>query len=128
MSNPVLHFEVGVKDGKAGREFYSNMFGWNINSDNPMGYSLVNTVGEGINGGIAEAEEHSGVVFYVQVDGPQAALDKAVSLGGKVVVPVTEIPAMVTMAQFSDPEGNVIGAVKAMCRVTGGTWVRAAPV
>ncbi len=27
-------------------------------------------------------------------------------------MPVTEIPNMVTFAQFSDPEGNVVGMVK----------------
>ena len=47
------------------------------------------------------------------VDHTQAYLDKAVSLGGKVVMPVTEIPNMVTFAQFSDPEGHIIGITKA---------------
>jgi predicted enzyme related to lactoylglutathione lyase len=28
-------------------------------------------------------------------------------------MPVTEIPGMVVLAQFADPEGNVIGLVKA---------------
>jgi predicted enzyme related to lactoylglutathione lyase len=28
------------------------------------------------------------------------------------VVPVTEIPNMVTFAQFADPQGNVVGLVK----------------
>src|SRR5574341_770127 len=32
--------------------------------------------------------------------------------GGKTIVPVTEIPGMVTFAQFADPEGNVVGIVK----------------
>jgi predicted enzyme related to lactoylglutathione lyase len=27
-------------------------------------------------------------------------------------MPVTEIPGMVIMAQFADPEGNVVGLVK----------------
>ena len=27
-------------------------------------------------------------------------------------MPVTEIPNMVTFAQFADPEGNVVGIVK----------------
>jgi predicted enzyme related to lactoylglutathione lyase len=27
-------------------------------------------------------------------------------------VPVTEIPNMVTFAQFADPQGNVVGLVK----------------
>ncbi len=33
MTNPVVHFEVGVKDGKAGQEFYSNLFEWSINAE-----------------------------------------------------------------------------------------------
>ena len=35
------------------------------------------------------------------------------SLGGKIVQDVTVIPGMVTMAQFSDPEGNIVGIVAA---------------
>jgi predicted enzyme related to lactoylglutathione lyase len=28
------------------------------------------------------------------------------------VVPVTEIPGLVTFAQFADPQGNVVGLLK----------------
>jgi len=35
-----------------------------------------------------------------------------VSLGGEVVTPITEIPDMVTFAEFLDPAGNVIGMAK----------------
>ncbi|MFQ5426279.1 MAG: VOC family protein, partial [Gaiellales bacterium] len=48
----------------------------------------------------------------VAVDDPQAALDRAESLGGRTVMPVTEIPDMVTLALFADPQGHVIGIVK----------------
>jgi predicted enzyme related to lactoylglutathione lyase len=30
-------------------------------------------------------------------------------LGGKTVIPVTEMPDVVTFAQFADPDGNVVG-------------------
>lgn len=30
-------------------------------------------------------------------------------MGGKTVTPITEIPGVVTYAEFADPEGNVIG-------------------
>jgi hypothetical protein len=33
-------------------------------------------------------------------------------MGGKIVMPVTEVPGMVTYAMFSDPEGNMVGIVK----------------
>ena len=32
---------------------------------------------------------------------------------GRIVMPVTEIPNMVMMAMFADPEGNTIGLIKA---------------
>jgi len=48
---------------------------------------------------------------YVQVEDPQAALDKAESLGGKTVLPVMTIPNTVTLALFADPEGHVVGLV-----------------
>jgi len=50
--------------------------------------------------------------FYVQVPDLQATLDQAVAKGGKVVMPPMEIPGMVTLAQFADPEGNLVGLVK----------------
>jgi predicted enzyme related to lactoylglutathione lyase len=51
-------------------------------------------------------------VFYIQVDDPQAYLDRIQQAGGKTVVPVTELPGLVTFAQFADPQGNVVGLLK----------------
>lgn len=113
MSNRVVHFEIQGKRPKALQDFYSSIFGWQINSDNPMNYGLVNTqAGAGINGGIDGSEHEPSVVFYVEVDDPQAHLDRAQQLGGKIVTPVTVIPNMVTYAEFTDPAGNRIGLVK----------------
>ena len=39
-------------------------------------------------------------------------LNKAESLGGKTIMPPTEIPDYVTIALFADPHGNTIGLVK----------------
>jgi predicted enzyme related to lactoylglutathione lyase len=113
MPNPVVHFEVVGRDGKKLQSFYSNLFGWKIDADNPMSYGMVEAQdGHGIGGGISGTDQGNGfATFYVQVKDPQAALDKAVSLGGKVITPVTTIPQMVTFAQFVDPEGNLVGVV-----------------
>lgn len=115
MPSPVVHFEVVGKDGQAAQKFYADLFGWKIDANNPMKYGIVDTGVEGaIGGGIGEAPpgQHSGITFYVQVNDLQTCLDKAESLGGKTIMPVTEIPNMVTLAQFADPEGHVIGLVK----------------
>ena len=115
MANPVVHWEVVAKDGKKAQQFYSDLFGWSINSDNPMNYGFVNTKEDGdlgIDGGIPVDGDPTGVRIFVQVDDLQAYLDKAESLGGKTLMPPTEIPGIVTMATFADPEGNTIGLVK----------------
>ncbi len=113
MGNPVVHFEITGKDPKKLQDFYAGLFGWHIDASNPMNYGVVDTHGEGgIGGGIAAAQGPNQVTFYVQVDDPQAYLNKIEGMGGKTVVPVTEIPDMVTFALFADPEGNVVGLVK----------------
>ncbi len=112
MSNPVVHFEVVGKDPKKLQGFYSSIFGWKINADNPMNYGLVEAGREGaIGGGIGGAEGSPYATFYIAVPDPQATLNKIEQLGGKTVVPVTVIPNMVTFAMFTDPEGNLVGIV-----------------
>ena len=114
MPHPVVHWEIAGKNGQQLQDFYSRLFDWQINADNPMQYGIVDTQSDqGINGGIATANEpNSRVTIYVQVADLQATLDKAESLGGKTLMPPTEIPGAVTMAMFSDPDGNVTGLVK----------------
>jgi hypothetical protein len=113
MPNPVVHWEVRGKDGKKLQSFYARLFDWHVDAGNPMNYGMVDTHGEGgINGGITSHEKGPGVMFFVQVDDLQAYLNKAERLGGKTVMPPTEIPNLVTSAMFTDPEGNLIGMVK----------------
>ena len=41
MGQPVVHFEVIGKDGERLQRYYSELFGWQIDADNPMGYGMV---------------------------------------------------------------------------------------
>lgn len=118
MGQPVVHFEVFGKDGERLQGFYSDMFGWEIDSDNPMNYGLVsrdqNTSpdGIGIGGGIGSGQEgQSYVTFYVSVDDVEAGLQKAESLGGSRVMGPMEVMDQLTIGLFNDPEGHMIGLV-----------------
>ena len=113
MSHPVVHFEILGKDGKALQDFYSSLFGWKIDTDNPMGYGLVDAGanGTGINGGVANGDGSSWATFYVESDDLAASLEKAEQLGGKTVVPPQELPMGISIALFEDPEGHTIGLV-----------------
>ena len=115
MAHPVVHFEVAGRDLEKLQGFYGALFGWNIQKvPGPMPYAMVEKDGDGIGGGIGQAPDGDGhVTFYVGADDPQAVLDKAEQLGGKTILPVTELP-QVTIALFADPEGHVIGVAKGM--------------
>ena len=113
MGSPVTHFEIQTKQPEKVQKFFKDLFDWNIQVV-PPGYGLVDTkAGRGINGGIGGTNGGPNrVTFYMEVDNPQTYLDEAQKLGGKIVMPVTTIPSMVTFALFSDPDGNVVGVVK----------------
>jgi predicted enzyme related to lactoylglutathione lyase len=58
MGQPVVHWEIAAKDARKAQEFYSKLFDWTINIQQPMNYAYVQTGGQGgINGGIYEAKE-----------------------------------------------------------------------
>jgi predicted enzyme related to lactoylglutathione lyase len=63
MGNPVVHFEVIGIDGPKLHAYYSELFGWEIDANNPMSYGLVtregnvNADGIGIGGGVGGGPE-----------------------------------------------------------------------
>ena len=116
MGKPVVHFEIAGPDGPALRQFYTDLFGWNIDlQGEEMGsYGIVPANVGGIGGGLMPTTEEmparSYVAFYVQVDDLQAALEKVAGMGGNAVMPPREIaPGMGSIALFGDPAANIIG-------------------
>jgi uncharacterized protein len=114
MANPVVHFEVIGKDGKALQSYYSELFGWEIDASNPMSYGSVVAQGSGIGGGIAQGPEgYDGhVTFYVEVPDIEASLAKAESLGGTRIFGPDVVMEGLELGQFTDPEGHVIGLMR----------------
>jgi len=110
MSSPLIHFEVAGKDPGKLQSFFGDLFGWQIDSNNPMNYGMVN-LSDQVGGGIGPAPEGQPghAMFYVGVDDVEAALQKAESLGGSRVFGPMEVPEGPTIGHFADPEGNVVG-------------------
>jgi predicted enzyme related to lactoylglutathione lyase len=112
MGAPVVHFEIMGCKGNERETFYRELFGWKINSNNPMKYGVVETDGEhgGTNGGVGPAKDGSRrVSVYAQVEDLQGTLDRVERLGGKTVLPPTEVPGGPKLAMFDDPAGNITG-------------------
>lgn len=117
MACTVGWFEICGKDGAKTREFYGKLFGWTYNTmPLPDGseYGMIEAGEGGIGGGLTAspggAPPYS--ALYVKVDSPKAYLDKVVAMGGKVIVPETLVPGMVTFGLFMDPDGIVVGLYK----------------
>jgi hypothetical protein len=49
------------------------------------------------------------VTFYVHSEDPSAVLRRVEELGGRVIMPLTEVAKDTTIALFADPEGHVVG-------------------
>ncbi|MBV9169528.1 MAG: VOC family protein [Chloroflexi bacterium] len=117
MAQPaVAWFEIIGKDGPKLQQFYSRLFDWNVqDAGDGSGYGLVQAANKGIGGGIGAAQDGDAghVTFYVEVDDVAAYLDKVSNLGGKIIVPPTDIPQFgLTFAFFADPEGHMVGLSK----------------
>jgi predicted enzyme related to lactoylglutathione lyase len=115
MGQPVAFFEVVSPDAERAQKFYAELFGWRVTADPAMGgYALVDTdAGEGaIGGGIGTSDVpgEKSVKIYMRVDDLDAYLDRAEQLGGKRLVPPTDLPGdFGRFAIFTDPDGNQVG-------------------
>src|SRR4051794_4151521 len=120
MGQPVVHFEVIGKDGDKLKSYYTELFGWEIDSDNEMKYGLVqregntNADGAGIGGGVAGGPEgyEGHLTFYVEVPDAEAALAKAESLGGSRIMGPDQVMEGLIIGLFNDPEGHIVGVIQ----------------
>jgi predicted enzyme related to lactoylglutathione lyase len=120
MGQPVVHFEITGRDSEKLHSYYSELFGWGIDANNPMKYGVVqrdgntNADGAGIGGGIGSGPEgYDGhVTFYVEVPDVEEALAKAESLGGSRMMGPEKPMEGIEIGLFGDPEGHIVGVVK----------------
>ena len=122
MGQPVVHFEILGKDMGRLHTYYSELFGWRIDSNNPMNYGVVsreenqNQDGAGIGGGVGPVPEGQPghVTFYVEVPDVEASLAQAESLGGSRLMGPETVMEQVEIGLFADPEGHIVGLVKSI--------------
>ncbi|SDB50301.1 hypothetical protein SAMN05660653_02488 [Desulfonatronum thiosulfatophilum] len=110
--------ELLTADVDGAKKFYGTLFGWEI-SGMPMegmDYSVIKAGGEEVGGMMpmpsqvpAGTPPHWGT--YVTVDDVDATAGKAKELGGRVLVPPTDIPGVGRFCVLQDPQGAVISAI-----------------
>lgn len=109
--------ELMTSDPQAAAAFYGALFGWKFDSmDMGQGsYSVIKVADAGI-GGIMKTPPSAGAMpsswcGYVTVDDIDETARRCVSLGGKVLMPPTDIPTVGRFAVLQDPQGAVLNAI-----------------
>ncbi len=101
--------DLNTPDAEAASQFYVGVFGWELfqGQNDPSGYLHIKC-GEQYIGGMLPAHMPNipaHWMLYFAVADAKASTDQAVSLGGKTMVPVQEIPGTGWFSIVQDPQG-----------------------
>ncbi|HEY0443281.1 MAG TPA: VOC family protein [Candidatus Limnocylindrales bacterium] len=115
MADRIIHVEVVGRDAGKLQKFFSDLFGWKLDTNNPGGYGMASSDDNGIVTGIGSTPDGSAghVTFYVSVADIDKAIEKATRLGGRVIMPKMSPGGGATIALIADPEGHVVGLTQA---------------
>jgi predicted enzyme related to lactoylglutathione lyase len=108
--------ELVTPDPDAARDFYTALFGWGSKQmQMPGGTYTTFQVGDTSVAGMMKLPQGTDLApawgCYVTVEDVEATCKRAVELGGKVLMPVTELPAVGRMAVIQDPQGALISVI-----------------
>lgn len=115
MAGKVVHFEIPVDDGGRAVDFYGKAYGWALEQWGPVEYWTTDAgEGEGIGGALTKrSDDVPSLMFYIDVDDVDAALDAVEAAGGRRLTEAMPIPSVGWMAHFEDTEGNKVGVFHA---------------
>jgi predicted enzyme related to lactoylglutathione lyase len=108
VAHPVMQFQILSSNPDQTARFYSELFGWQVDQNNALGYRRIQTGSpEGIQGGIwpAPPQAPTFVQLFMAVDDVKASAASAEKLGATVLIPPTMLPEGDEMAVLHDPQG-----------------------
>jgi uncharacterized protein len=117
--NPIVHFEIPVKDPKRAKAFYEDMFGWDIKQWGSMDYWMATTTEAdklgrpakpgAINGALYKTAGKEAPVLVIAVQSIDDHVKMITKAGGSLVAKKAKVGEMGYYAKVTDSEGNVIG-------------------
>jgi hypothetical protein len=116
MHGDIAHVAINADDTGAARAFYEALFGWSF-ADYAPGFARAPLPG----GGIAAVQQRRGLLpggaattgleVTFEVDDVDAVAAAVVENGGRILMEKATIPGVGELVFFSDPGGNVAGAI-----------------
>lgn len=119
--NKVVHFEIPAKDVERARDFYTNVFDWdirpfqmedtayNLATTVPVDKNMMPTELGGINGALMERDGLvKAPVLTIEVPDIKDHIKIIEDNGGKMLTSVQRIAEMGLYVRFRDTEGNIM--------------------
>jgi predicted enzyme related to lactoylglutathione lyase len=115
VANKPVWVDLSSSDAAASREFYSKLFGWNVEvSPDPQygGYALAKVGGKDVAGIGPKQSPESPTAWsvYIGTNDAEDLAGKVEAAGGKVVAPPFDVADQGRMAVFQDTTGAFISA------------------
>jgi predicted enzyme related to lactoylglutathione lyase len=108
MNHHLSHFEIVASNAARSLAFYTQLFDWHINADNPLGYPVIQSGHPPVTGGIIATHSKPTVGLYVSSADLRRDLLRAEALSAEVLMPVTHIYG-VDLTRFRCPDGHELG-------------------
>jgi predicted enzyme related to lactoylglutathione lyase len=111
--------ELVTTDLEAAQNFYKALLGWEIKEGTAPGggmkYNEIVVAGQHV-GGMMQTGPECGEIpphwgLYVAVDDVDASAERVAELGGRVVMPPTDIPSIGRFCIINDPTGAAISLI-----------------
>lgn len=106
MSKPIVFIDIAGPDDEALGNFYSSVFGWDLDQDGKFAVPVATPLHGAIRRDPAEMRA------YIGVSDVTACLSLIEQSGGTIDVPRFEVPGAVVLGLFRDPAGNPMGLVE----------------
>jgi predicted enzyme related to lactoylglutathione lyase len=107
--------ELMTSDVAGAKAFYAELLGWemhDLKSPETMPYTLLRVGQREVGGIMAFPPGHEAATpawgTYVEVDDVEKQMARVEQLGGKVIVPPTDIPNVGRIIVISDPQGAMM--------------------
>ena len=124
--SPVVHFELPAKDKKRVSEFYSKVFGWEMQQLGPeMGdYIMTMTTDSDEKGPLKPGAINGGFFDYkddelnkvghvvISVEDIDQTIEDIKASGGEVKTDKMDIPGVGVYVSIKDTEGNIVGVLQ----------------
>jgi predicted enzyme related to lactoylglutathione lyase len=124
---PVVHFEMPAKDKKRVSDFYSKVFGWQMNQlglemgnyilagTSPVDENQMHLEKGAINGGFFDYKDdelNRVPHIVISVDNIDESIKSVKDAGGEIKTEKMDIQGIGTYVSFKDTEGNVVGMLQ----------------